>query len=125
VLHTIALCAKTAPVPNGKPELPRSTRVAFKAFVTSVLLLLPCPKCKKHAWEYCKSVSPNIDEYLDTNLLAFQWTVEFHNTVNRRLNATEGHRKPVYSPNDALKLYVTIPSGADFSASFKPERADG
>lgn len=124
VMHMVALCAKTVPVPGGKPELPRSTRTALKAFVTCVLLLLPCPKCKKHAWEYCQKVAPNIDDYLTTNLHAFQWTVEFHNTVNRRLNSTEGHRKPILSANDALGLYVTLPPNADFSSSFKPMRLD-
>lgn len=121
-LHIVTLCAKPTPVPGGAAELTRSLRATVKAFVTCVTLLLPCGKCRKHAWEYCSTHS--IDDYLANNLHAFQWVVEFHNSVNKRLNETEGYSKPLFTPMQALVHFVNLPEGGDYVPSFKPMRLD-
>ena len=122
VMHVVTLCAKPESVAGRAAELTRSSRQTIKAFLTSVVLLLPCAKCKKHAWEYCATHS--IDDYLTNNLHAFQWTVEFHNMVNRRLNETEGYTKPIFTPMQALTHFVNIPSDNKYMPSFKPMRLE-
>jgi hypothetical protein len=90
--------------------------LSIKAFITCIAILLPCPYCRKHAWEYYASHS--IDDYLGTNIHAFEWTVLFHTEVTRRLNNEHGTYKKLYTPIDALSLYVTIPPDVNFVTKF-------
>lgn len=90
--------------------------IACKSFLTCMAILLPCTHCRKHAWEYFSSHA--INAYLDTNLHAFEWTVNFHNEVSQRLNEQHGTRKLLYKPYDALHLYVTLPSDVNFQEKF-------
>lgn len=112
MLHVVPLRAKMT---NG--VLPLSKQKAIKAFFTCVALLLPCAVCKKHAWGYFSTHS--IDEYLDTNFHIFQWTVDFHNVVNKRLNQENGTAKKDYSYEEALKLYVNVTDGFNLGNRFK------
>ena len=91
----------------------KKTCTTLKAFITCIAVLLPCPKCRQHAWEYYKSHP--LDPYLDTNLHAFEWTVFFHNAVSQRVNPI----KKVYLPLEALKIYATqLPDEIDFNQKF-------
>ncbi len=92
------------------------TSMALKAFITCSAILLPCPYCRKHAWEYYASHS--IDEYLGTNIHAFEWTVLFHTDVTRRLNEQHGANKKLYTPIEAISLYAQIPEHVNFSSKF-------
>lgn len=112
ILHIVPLRAKMI---NG--SLPVSTQKALKAFITCVALLLPCVACKKHAWQYYSTHS--IDEYLSNNFHVFQWTVKFHNEVNKRLNQESGTAKKEYSPEEAMKLYVHVDEGFNLATKFK------
>jgi hypothetical protein len=97
--------------------VPPATRKYVKAFVTCVGLLLPCPSCKNHAWQYFTENS--IDDYLTTNFHMFQWSIKFHNSVNERLNQETGSQKRIYTPDEALRLYLEVPADADFSSKWK------
>jgi hypothetical protein len=112
MLHIIPLRTKMT---NGKLAL--TDQKTIKAFFTCVALLLPCVACKKHCWQYLSTHS--IDEYLNSNFHVFQWTVDFHNTVNRRLNQENGTAKQDYSYEDALKLYIHVDAGFNLSNRFK------
>lgn len=94
--HFIMLAAKEE---NGFCSIDVS--LALKAFITCLAILLPCPLCRKHAWEYYTSHS--IDDWLDTSLHAFEWSVLFHNNVNEITNQTGTKR--TYTPQEALVLY--------------------
>ena len=112
ILHVIPLRARMI---NGK--LPQSIGITLKAFITCVALLLPCPKCQKHAWEYYST--HDIEPYLSSNLHVFQWTSAFHNSVNERLNKEEGYQKKLYTPVEALQLYVDVPEESRTMIRFK------
>lgn len=94
--HLIMLAAKEE---NGFCSIDVS--LSLKAFITCLAILLPCPFCRKHAWEYYSSHS--IDDWLDTSLHAFEWSVLFHNNVNQITNQTG--MKRIYTPQEALVLY--------------------
>ncbi len=93
-IHIIPLRAKTQ---HGFCSIDVS--IALKAFFTCVALLIPCPYCRKHAWEYYSMNS--IDEWLDTPIHAFEWTVYFHNNANEVAQL----KRPTMTPQDALLLY--------------------
>jgi len=113
VMHSIALRAKL-----GENEFcPLYIQTSLKAFYTCISLLLPCDKCRKHAWEYY--IKHPINAYLDTNLHAFEWTVLFHNDVTTRANQIDGTIKKTYTPLEALSFYVTtLPPNVNFSEKF-------
>lgn len=90
--------------------------MTIKAFITCIAILIPCPYCRKHAWEYYSAHS--INEYLTTNLYAFEWTVLFHNEVSKRLNEQHGTSKKIYTPEEALPLYVNLPPHVNFTDKF-------
>jgi hypothetical protein len=89
------------------------TCIAMKSFITCIAVLLPCPQCRQHAWEYY-SKHP-INSYLDTNLHAFEWTVFFHNAVSNRVNPV----KRIYLPLEALQLYVKQLPSEDLISELK------
>jgi hypothetical protein len=93
-----------------------ATKKAIKAFVTCMAILIPCPKCRSHAWEYY--TTHEIDRYLETNLVAFEWSTLFHNAVTERTNAEHGLRRRTYKAIEALPLYVDIPSDVSFESKF-------
>ena len=97
--------------------VPTAHRKYAKAFITCLGLLLPCPSCKTHAWQYFSTHS--IDEYLASNFHMFQWSVMFHNEVNERLNSETGTQKKLYTPDEALRMYIDVPQGFDLSTKWK------
>ena len=90
--------------------------ITIKSFITCIAILIPCPHCRKHAWEYYSTHS--INEYLTNNLHAFEWTVLFHNDVTRRLNELHGTSKRIYTAEEALSLYVKLPPNVNFKDKF-------
>jgi len=93
-IHTVPLQARTE-----YNFCPLSVSLALKAFITCIALLLPCPYCRKHAWEYYSTHS--IDEWLDTRKHAFEWTIYFHNNVNEIAQI----RKPPITIHQAIMIY--------------------
>jgi hypothetical protein len=111
LIHTTLLRAKLV---DGFCDKPIQT--ASKAFITCTAILIPCPKCRTHAWEYY--TSHDIQPYLTTNLHMFEWSVLFHNAVTKRTNDEHGFRKKQHTPSEALSFYVNMPEGVDFSLKF-------
>lgn len=70
----------------------------FSKWLVFLLMFLTCPKCKGHALSYLSDhpfvVKPNDPRN------AFRYTVDFHNTVNKRLG------KPVMLESTAWDLYT-------------------
>jgi hypothetical protein len=93
--------------------VPQPLRTTVKAFITCLGLLLPCPSCKSHAHQYFTTHA--IDPFLDTNFHIFQWTVDFHNEVNQRLNSESGTQKKIFSYEEALRIYTDVPDGMNLS----------
>jgi hypothetical protein len=98
MIHHTLLCAKLT---NG--TLDSKTQDAIKAFLVCTAILIPCPKCRSHAWEYYSSQP--IDPSLQTNITAFNWSVIFHNDVTNRINTETGTKRPTFTPEQAIHLY--------------------
>lgn len=90
-IHTFAL--------RMPSELSNDDKLRYKAFMSSMQYVLPCPICKNHIKE--NLVKLDMTPYLGTNVKLFEWTVKLHNTVNSDNN------KSVMSLSDALQLYNT------------------
>ena len=82
---------------------PLDVSIAMKAFITCTGIVLPCKKCRHHAWGYFSEHS--IDEWLDTPLHAFQWSVHFHNFVTDHTNKSYQLHRPIFTPEEAILLY--------------------
>jgi len=85
-MHMIALGLQPS-----EGELGPITRQNFIRYIESKLILLPCIGCAKHAIDYF------INHKLDpkTAKEAYEWTVAFHNFVNKGLGKRE------YTPEEA------------------------
>jgi hypothetical protein len=68
---------------NRTPESNNRYRTSFVAFIMCIRFLLPCPDCEGHMTRYIENV--DIHPFLRSNIDAFQWTWEFHNSVSNRL----------------------------------------
>lgn len=73
---TIHIVARA--LPHGVLEA--SQRTDFIKFIEGLLPLVPCPGCSLHARGYLLSHPLNPQ----TGQEAFEWTIMFHNDVNRR-----------------------------------------
>lgn len=65
----------------------------YERYVFRMVHALPCAKCRRHAVKYINSNPVPKDKSM------FEWSVNFHNTVNKRL------KKPIVSLEDARKMY--------------------
>ena len=75
-------------------------RKMFEGFMEGLRAKFPCEKCRTHMNEYMKAY-PVGKTFRSSNLEStFEWTVDFHNAVNRRL------RKPAMSMDEARSLYI-------------------
>ena len=80
------------------PENPtREETLAFEKLIESLPKIIPCPDCKAHFTDFLKVSPPQATcgDVLD------KWLVDFHNTVNKRLN------KPVITLAEASQMYNT------------------
>jgi hypothetical protein len=71
----------------------------FNLYIRSIILELKCLNCKKHAIDYVQNNEINYDLVSTIPNYLFLWTVDFHNTVNRRIG------KPVLTYEEAFSLF--------------------
>lgn len=55
----------------------------YISYVNDTIDIIPCDECLFHAKAYLKSNPPDSYRYISYGM--YQWSVDFHNTVNRRL----------------------------------------
>jgi len=67
---------------------------ALKQFMSNLATLFPCPRCGAHIKEAIKTMPT------DSKYSAFKWSIDFHNSVNERIN------KPILSYKDAIAEIV-------------------
>ena len=100
-IHTLALEADKMP----------SAREPFIFVLNTIAKGFPCPECRRHYNEYLKSNPPsfnknngiiNGDEEAIEKGTYFKWSVDFHNTVNKRLSNDSMKRK-VFSYMEAYQ----------------------
>jgi hypothetical protein len=87
-IHSLAADAKT---PQEKTDVIRHIRKIQSRF--------PCNDCKVHFGNYLEYNPPEMTVNGSPESL-FAWTVNFHNSVNHRLN------KPQVSYNDAKSIFM-------------------
>lgn len=73
------------------------SKLQFATYINQLLQDFPCPSCTDHFRTYLDTY-PLIN-YWHTDSGMFNWSVDFHNSVNTEL------RKPTLSYSDALKIY--------------------
>lgn len=78
-------------------SLTQSNRIEYKNIISQYPLIIPCPTCSYHFADMIKKYPIKTDTY--DNL--FEWGVNVHNIVNKRLN------KKQMTINNAKKLYET------------------
>lgn len=74
-----------------------AARAMMKQFIYSIPVIIPCVKCKEHAYAYIKS--QNVDCAVENRRNLFEFFVTFHNYVNAK-----GGRQPM-SMQTAEDLY--------------------
>lgn len=82
---------------NSNGTISREVKYIFIDFINCLQKLLPCEKCRTHMYQHLKKYPPQ--NYINTRINIFYWTVLFHNQVNLTLN------KPTISLEQAVKLY--------------------
>ncbi len=91
-IHIVAL---------GYSEKPSySEKKSAKEFYEGLQHLLPCPTCREHYREHLKNnpITPSLDNRRDL----FKWTVNIHNSVNKKLG------KPQVSEEEALAFMARL-----------------
>lgn len=81
--------------PNEPTESDKNT---LKVFLETIVDLLPCPGCRKHAKTYITNNKPN----LNSRLPILFWSFDFHNDVNKRTG------KRVLSHDECIKKMLDI-----------------
>lgn len=72
-------------------------KMAYKDFYEAIGKVLPCKKCTVNYSRHFKDM--NIDGHLHSKQQLFNWTVYFHNTVNKELG------KPQWNTEYAWSFY--------------------
>lgn len=89
----------------GYPENPSPyDKHNYKEFVVSLGNVLPCDKCRKNYQRHLSELP--IDGFLDNTRTLFEWTVMFHNIVNKELGKREWAQEEAwayYNRLDAAK----------------------
>lgn len=93
VLHTFSLYS---------PPLSNNIKLAWKAFVSSLQYVLPCPICKEHVKQ--NMIAINIDNFLSTPKKLFEWTWRLHNTVN----VSKDYKTRALSLQEAEEIYTKL-----------------
>ena len=90
----------------GSPQKFEASDVsAYSTFYKQIPNVIPCQSCGTHL-EQIYQLLP-IEPALSGSEALFEWTVEVHNAVNRRLG------KPEISVNDARAFWMNGASGVD------------
>ena len=71
----------------------------MKGFILGIPAMLPCEICKVHATHYIDDVKKQLDIICSGRDSLFKWSVDFHNSVNKRNNKKE------LSYEEARKIY--------------------
>lgn len=71
--------------------------LSYKAFISCLMFMIPCPKCRAHLMENLPK--NHIDDYLYSRDSIFEWSVRLHNIVNESID------KPILSLLEARQLY--------------------
>lgn len=71
----------------------------MKGFIIGMPVMIPCEKCKVHAFNHIEKHKGNLDQICSTRKNLFNFFVDFHNYVNKRYN------KPEMSHNQAWNMY--------------------
>ena len=61
--------------------------------------MVPCASCREHSTGYIEEKMDKLDDICSNKDKLFNFFVDFHNFVNKRLN------KPIMSYDEATKLY--------------------
>jgi FAD-linked sulfhydryl oxidase len=80
------------------PVLSDEHKAAYRDFVHSYTMILPCPACRHHFHEILEQFP--IENHLATGKELFAWSVTVHNIVNMKLG------KPVVSFREALMYWI-------------------
>ena len=93
----------------GYPANPTfEEKMAYKDFYTSIGKVLPCKKCTLNFARHMADM--NLDAHLHSKEQLFNWTVYFHNTVNKEIG------KPQWNTEYAMSFYKSFceQNGKDF-----------
>jgi hypothetical protein len=71
----------------------------MKGYILGIPVTLPCESCSDHATAFIESKRDKLDYIVSGRAPLFEFFVEFHNFVNKRLG------KPIVSVKDAYKMY--------------------
>ena len=71
----------------------------MKGFILGIPVMLPCEICKVHATHYIDDIKKQLDIICSGRDSLFKWSVDFHNSVNKRNNKKE------ISYEEAYKIY--------------------
>ena len=71
----------------------------MKGFILGIPIMIPCEKCKVHAYEYIESRSHLLDSVCKYRKTLKEFFIDFHNYVNAKLG------KPIMSYEDVNKIY--------------------
>ena len=89
-IHFIAL---------GSPEVfEEKHKAMYRSFYSQIYNVIPCASCGTHLVETMNTLP--IEPALTGSQALFQWTVDLHNAVNKRLG------KPIVSASDARDMLM-------------------
>ena len=72
-------------------------------FFNSLVVLLPCPKCRTHYKSYI--LKNTISDYCINKNKSIQWMIDLHNDVNKRL-ARYGIKRKIYTKPEVDNIYL-------------------
>ena len=99
-LHSLAYNAD-----NG-----RIRKTTFVEFAEMLRRTFPCPECRRHYNSY-------VEQNPIPQVKYFEWTVNFHNTVNRRLSHKYGVKKCTFTIEEARKAVHMLQKGLNTDGS--------
>ena len=91
ILHNSANSYENSPSPL--------TVKRMKNFIIGIPIMVPCASCREHSTGYIEEKMDKLDDICSNKDKLFNFFVDFHNFVNKRLN------KPIMSYDEATKLY--------------------
>lgn len=88
---------------NGASKYPVKpspvTKQRMMYFIMGIPVMIPCQNCREHATAYIEKHIDSLDEICDNKTNLFNFFVDFHNFVNKRLG------KKIWTYEEAYELY--------------------
>jgi hypothetical protein len=88
---------------NGSSKYPLKpspvTKQRMMYFIMGIPVMIPCQNCREHATAYIEKNIDSLDEICDNKTNLFNFFVDFHNFVNKRLG------KKIWTYEEAYELY--------------------